>query len=49
MEDRSVAHLAYLHAHQLSQPEDMRIAGMQEFAAAVRPAARPAAGPAENE
>ena len=37
VEDRSVAHLAFLNANQMSQPQDLRIPGMQDFAAAVRP------------
>ena len=35
VEDRSVAHLAFLKANKMSQPEELRIAGMQDFAAAV--------------
>ena len=35
LEERSVAHLAFLNAHRSAQPEDLRIEGMQDFAAAV--------------
>jgi hypothetical protein len=34
-EDREVAHGAFLHAFEISRPEECRIPGMQEFASAI--------------
>jgi len=34
-EDREVAHEAFLHAFEASRPENCRVVGMQQFAAAI--------------